>query len=544
MKLIHKTKSLCPECKSLLDAYIYDKNGELIIVKKCKEHGRFEEKYFDAETYKRFKKYAYEGPGMLTINIDNSGENCPMDCGLCARHKSHTALANIVLTNRCHLNCFYCFFYARENDPIYEPSIERIKRMLEILRSQRPVPCNAVQYTGGEPLLREDIIDIIKLTKEMGFEHIQLNTTGMQLVGNQKLSDDLAAAGVTTYYLSFDGVSPQTNPKNHYEIPYILKVLRPVKENVVLVPTVINNFNDHEVGDIINFAFNNIDVIRSINFQPVSLVGRMPVIERKMQRITIPELLEKIEKQTNGIIKKKDFYPIPCIGSISEFIESITGYIQYHFSTHPVCGAGTYVFLDGDEIVPITNFVDVEGFFEYLKTLSNEISKSKFITKEIKKKKVIFDILLNLDRFIDKEKAPKTLKVDSIIKDALIYHNYESVGKFHTHSLFIGTMHFQDLYNYDVERVEKCCIHYVMPDDRIVPFCAFNVIPEIYRDKVQRKYSMTYKEWLRKSGKSLEEIKYKRDIDKLISGEEYRKVYSLKDYFGKEKEVAVEYEPQ
>ena len=531
MKLIHKTKSLCPECKALIDARIYDKEGELFIVKNCPEHGRFVDKYFDKKTYSKFIRYAYDGPGMITLNVENAGESCPMDCGLCARHKSHTALANIVLTNRCHLHCFYCFFYARENDPIYEPSLKQIKEMLKVLREQQPVPCNAVQYTGGEPLLRDDILDIIKLTKEMGFEHIQLNTTGMQLVGNEALADQLAAAGVTAFYMSFDGISPQTNPKNHYEIPYILKALRRSKENVVLVPTVINNFNDHEVGDIINFGFNNLDIVRSINFQPVSLVGRMPKSEREKQRITIPELLDKIEKQTNGMIKKEDFYPIPCVGSISEFIEQLTGYVQYHFSTHPVCGAGTYIFLEGDEIVPVTRFVDVEGFFEYLKDAAEEIKKSRHLIKEIKKKEVILKFVLNFNKFIDKEKAPKTVDINSLIKDALISHNYEGVGKFHSNSLFIGTMHFQDLYNYDVERVERCCIHYIMPDHRVVPFCAFNVIPEIYRDKVQREYSTPFKEWIKKNKVKLEEWQYKRDVEKLVSGGEYKKTYSLIDYF-------------
>jgi len=42
----------------------------------------------------------------------------------------------------------------------------------------------------------------------------------------------------------------------------------------------------------------------------------------------------------------------------------------------------------------------------------------------------------------------------------------------------------------DVDRVERCDIHYAMPDGKVVPFCAFNVIPELYRDATQRRFSI------------------------------------------------------
>ena len=69
---------------------------------------------------------------------------------------------------------------------------------------------------------------------------------------------------------------------------------------------------------------------------------------------------------------------------------------------------------------------------------------------------------------------------------------------------------FQDKYNYDVERVRRCCIHYLVPDGRIIPFCAFNVIPEIYRDKIQKQYGVPIEEWERRTGRKLSEDVYRR----------------------------------
>ncbi|MEM0340977.1 MAG: hypothetical protein QXN05_04185 [Acidilobaceae archaeon] len=46
-----------------------------------------------------------------------------------------------------------------------------------------------------------------------------------------------------------------------------------------------------------------------------------------------------------------------------------------------------------------------------------------------------------------------------------------------------------DIYNYDVERVKKCNIHYALPGGRPIPFCAFNVLQDYYREEVQKKFS-------------------------------------------------------
>ncbi|GAI45770.1 unnamed protein product, partial [marine sediment metagenome] len=92
---------------------------------------------------------------------------------------------------------------------------------------------------------------------------------------------------------------------------------------IVLVPTVINSVNDHEVGDILKFGLKNIDIIRGVNFQPVSLVDRMPREERERYRITIPDVIKRIEEQTDGEIRTEDFFPVPTAMAISDFVESL-----------------------------------------------------------------------------------------------------------------------------------------------------------------------------------------------------------------------------
>ncbi|MEM3943663.1 MAG: radical SAM protein, partial [Thermofilaceae archaeon] len=108
----------------------------------------------------------------------------------------------------------------------------------------------------------------------------------MRLAFEPDLAVKLREAGANVIYISFDGVTPYTNPKNHWEIPYVLENLRKAKLGAVLVPTVIKEYNLHEVGSIIRFGVKHADIVRGVNMQPVSIVGRVPRREREKLRVT------------------------------------------------------------------------------------------------------------------------------------------------------------------------------------------------------------------------------------------------------------------
>ena len=51
-----------------------------------------------------------------------------------------------------------------------------------------------------------------------------------------------------------------------------------------------------------------------------------------------------------------------------------------------------------------------------------------------------------------------------------------------------------DAYNYDVDRVRRCVIHYATPDGRMYPFCTYNSGP-ILRDVIEKKCSVSSEQW-------------------------------------------------
>ena len=225
-RLVRWTSSLCPYCFRILPAVIVERESALYIRRICPEHGEIEEIYFnDSEMFRRFERYEYEGRGAGHAYTVASAP-CPLNCGLCTLHKSHTSLLNIVLTNRCDLSCWYCFFYAERMGIVYEPTKEQIAMMVNALKKQKNI-VPAVQLTGGEPTLREDLVEIVKMLRDLNVRHIQLNTHGIRFAylyaqsPNKAIeyAKELRQAGINTVYLSFDGVKPETNPKNHWEFP-------------------------------------------------------------------------------------------------------------------------------------------------------------------------------------------------------------------------------------------------------------------------------------------------------------------------------------
>ena len=540
VKVLKFNQSLCPGCVDeekwdtmKIDCVVYVKDNKVWMTKQCSMHGAVTEVYWsDYDMYKKAEKFQDPGIKILNPNIDKSEFeiNCPTDCGLCVAHESHTGLGNVVLTNRCDLTCWYCFFYAKEGEPIYEPTLDQIKFMLKRMRDEKPVGANAVQLTGGEPTLREDLVDIIKAGKEIGYDHIQLNTNGINLSQSLELCQNIKNAGSHVLYMSFDGMTPETNPKNYWEAQGAIENCRKAGLGIVLVPTVIGGINDHELGDIIRFGFGNIDTIRSVNFQPVSLVGRMPDKLRRKQRITIPGAIKKIEEQTDGQVGREHWFPVPCAKQVTDFVEAMKEEPKYRLSIHFACGMATYVFKDGDRMVALPEFFDIEGFFDYLGELTRELNSSKH--KSIRKPWVVMKLMRNIGKYVNEEKKPKDLKFVRMLTGAVSGTNYHGLADFHKNSLFVGMMHFQDPYNWDIDRIHKCDIHYATPDGRVLPFCTFNVIPALYRDKVQRKFSIPSDEWERKTGKKLVDDKHHRRLTK----EQMFAIKSNFDQFRKYKE--------
>lgn len=485
MQVLRTTLSLCPECLRVLPATIYVRDDKVYMQKRCPEHGEFEDLYWgDYELYKKFDGWWIDGSGLENPRT-RTEKGCPFDCGVCPQHKTHTILAIIDVTNRCNMRCPICFAYT--GMPVYEPSLGQIEEMLRNLRANRPIPAPALQLSGGEPTMRDDLPEIIKLAKEVGFKHVEVNTNGVRIAKDLGYFKNLVDAGMSTLYLSFDSLRPEPYYKLRGvdALPLKLKVLENARklgfDSVVLVVTLAKGVNDSDVGDIIRFAARNSDIVRCVNVQPISFAGAGRREEIKNMRITVPDFLKLVEEQTNGQIKAEDFRPVTWPVPFARLAGALKGKPYPEFTMSPFCGAATFFIAEGDgKIAPVTRLTNVDKFAESLGKAAEDFSSGRKLKARLR--------LASSLRYI----RGKLLR--RLILDVIKSGTYEALGNFMRKVVMVGCMHFMDLWNFDLERVQRCSIHYATVDGRIIPFCSMN---SIHRSSYEAKYSVPYEQWLK-----------------------------------------------
>jgi cyclic pyranopterin phosphate synthase len=159
----------------------------------------------------------------------------------------------ISLTNRCNVSCFYC-----HHDGIlpknYEMTVDEIYKILKIAKK---IGIDKIRYSGGEPLIREDIVEIIEKTSSLNFKDISLTTNGTLL---EKYAKDLADGGLDRVNVSFDTLNRETyeciTKKDYLKkakngiISAVEAGLYPVKINMV----VMKGINDGEIFEMFEFC--------------------------------------------------------------------------------------------------------------------------------------------------------------------------------------------------------------------------------------------------------------------------------------------------
>ena len=494
-----KTQSLCPDCSQLIDATIREDSGKVVMEKHCPDHGDFRDiVYSDARLYLKMEDWTFGDNRGLDNPAVTNATRCPDDCGLCNLHTSHTGLANVDLTNRCNLTCPVCFANANAAGYLYEPDFETVRKMLQALRDQKPVAGRIVQFSGGEPTIYPRFLDALRLAREMGFSHTQAATNGIKFT-DLEFAHQCKDAGLHTLYLQFDGVCDDVYRRTRGESLWEKKLqcienVRKAGLKIVFVPTIVKGLNDHQIGDILRLALEYIDCTSGISFQPVAFTGRIARHELESKRFTLSDFAHAVHQQTGIADPYEDWFPLSCVTPFSKLISALRGEETTTLSCHPHCSIGTYLFVDQDrKATPVTQFVEVGPMLQAMDELARKAGKRRlqFFTK--------FQAWNSLRKFFHEEKAPQGLDFTKFLQtlQGLTDKKYgrgESESKGFTYrTLMLAGMHFMDSYNYDVERVKRCVIHYAAPNGLIYPFCAYNSGP-VYRERIEKEYSIPFEQ--------------------------------------------------
>lgn len=434
------TESLCPYCLKVIEAKRVISAGNVYLVKTCPEHGTFKTVIWrgnpDFSSWKRPKK-----PSHPLKALTKKDKGCPFDCGPCPDHGQHTCTALVEITSRCNMSCPICFADAG-NSKDTDPSIETLKKVFDTIL-EAGGKCN-IQLSGGEPTVRNDLPEIIKMVSQKGFEFIQLNTNGLCLSRDPEYAKTLKEAGLSSVFLQFDGTNDDIYRKIRGRD--LLEIKKQAIKNsaaaglgIVLVPVIIPGVNEKNIGNIIKMGIEHAPAVRGVHFQPVSYFGRYPEQPSDSDRITLAEIIAELETQTGGMVSKENFQPPACEHSLCSF--------------------------HGNFMIRYDNTLKHLGNKKNSQCCSTGEPKKEIPTaKEGHDKSVAFTA-----RQWSAPLLPRFKKSDAVDDFDLF------LERARTHTFSISAMAFQDVWNIDLERVRGCCIHVATMDGRMIPFCAYNL---------------------------------------------------------------------
>ncbi len=428
-KIIAETESLCPYCLGKIPARYIEREGQIFLEKECETHGVFETLFWrDAAMYHEWTAQSSHAEKQASGISPNLG--CPYDCGICSEHEGGVCTAILEITYRCNLDCSICFADATHAG--YEPDLLEIEKLYRTARHYGG-QCS-IQLSGGEPTIRNDLPDIIKIGKSMGFPHIQVNTNGLRLADSPGYAQELKNAGADLIYLQFDAADDRVYERIRGRKLLASKIsaienCRKAKLGVLLVPTIVPGMNLHLLGDIIEFAKAHMPVVKGIHFQPVSYFGRyenfMPDNEK---RCSLSDVIHGIEHQTGGEIKMDQFVP------------------RKRFDPH--CAfSGVFYLTEKGSLAGITKDESQQRVQEPVDYAANANKYTNALWRMHENNETAFG-RSPMERFRERLK------------------NY---------SLSITGMGFQDAWNIDLGRLRGCCVHVIGSGGRSIPLCAFHL---------------------------------------------------------------------
>ncbi len=432
---LRKTTSLCPDCLERVPGEYVARDGSVHLTRTCPDHGAFDRKVWDSLDHWQWARQfqpdaAFDPDGDWAVDND------------------HACLAVVEVTQDCNLSCSYCF--AGSGPGGYEHSTSEIHSLLEtVLDSGGPRP---IQFSGGEPTVREDLPELVADATGMGFEHIQVNTNGIRLAREDGYAQQLADAGVSAVYLQFDGLESETYEMIRQvdlvaEKHAAIDACRAAGLSVVLVPTVVPGTNDHEMGPIVEFALDNRDVVESVNFQPVAHFGR---VAEHQDRFSLDEAARRLADQFDDL-QPRDLMPVPCCSSY--------------------CQTATALLPTGDGVVPATRFLS-DALFTNVSGMVDESDWMEMLACTPSGK----DFATTTAGCC----GPDVDAVTGMLGDGGGCCGGptglpDEVGELLEDVLPVSFTGFMDADAADAGRLDNCCVSVPTESGELVPFCAYNM---------------------------------------------------------------------
>lgn len=389
----------------------------------------------------------------------------------------------------------------------FEPRMEYFDRIFKHYAGRDPKPY--IQLFGGEPTLRQDLFDIIKLGKSYGFS-VRVVTNGLKLA-DEKYCEQLAGLGAMIN-IAFDGLNPLMYSKlrGHPEaLDLKLKALKNLaklkKGKVVIMSVMDKELNKNDTAEFLRFSFENSHVIRGIYFMPLIHMWDKKALDYEPERTTH----EDVEHIVNDAVAGGNVEFVPLGSLFLTNLYKIYGIKNMPFlGVHPNCESVTYLISDGEKYVSFSNYLKT-SLFEFVGDLKD---LEKYAAGKYKGRKVgfpgrsalnmrlfgIFRRHLNFGSIVGSKGFAAYLKWAAIAGKMLAGKKIKDIIRSDTRLkgiLQIMILPFEDSKTTESERLAMCssCFVYVDPEtDKIktLPTCTWEKYKKPIMKKVAEKFNV------------------------------------------------------
>lgn len=437
-RTLKETESLCPACGARVPAgYVANDDGSAYFTRVCPTHGRFTT---DLGPYATFYARMFELDAQLQRRWPAKQNQPPLHTHPFVM-RDRANLVMLEVTEKCNLTCPMCFAGSSPAGRHYSLA-ELQKRIDEVIALEGKGI--SFQLSGGEPTVRKDLDQIVKLCYDAGCGHVEVISNGLRIAKDPSYAKQLKSWGVTSLYLQFDStdddhIEQLRGERLWWVREQALEALADAGLPVVLAVSIVPGLNDNQIGPTMDVIARSRANIVAVNFQCATPFGGGRFDLETPRKLRLPDILELMREQL-GLVPE-GFFPV---GSGS-----------------PLCNAyGRVAYRDGRwehalKDLTTDDFLDLMGEdpVDFVRALTVGLSESvPYMAKQVLKN-------------------PRLLaKIRPLVGgDPIGWLR----GKKGTKQTTIYIKPFMDSSDLDIDRIERCCYHNASPRG-IISFCAMN----------------------------------------------------------------------
>ncbi|MFC1851416.1 radical SAM protein [candidate division CSSED10-310 bacterium] len=454
----HQTRSsLCPECFQVVGAdLVQDKQG-LHLEKFCPVHGHFRTR-IAADYLWLSNRQQYAAHTVVPDSRQKSVvKGCPADCGECEAHRQRAAFFLFEITNACDLNCPICL--GKPYDQGRFISIVDLEIMVDNLLHYAQAG-HIVTLGGGEPTLHPHFFEVVQLIKKAGLKDIWLYTNGRRIARDPDFARRIAAENLYVV-LQWDGFNDDIylNLRGQGLLSEKKQALEHLHQNglrIGLCPTIVKDINDQELGQLYQ-KFITDPAIGTLDIATMAYVGKAKSFAQgRDNRITGQDVLGLLESQTAGQIRASDFSAVSF--SHPECLQ-----IAYHLALPDKSYIPLKRFLEPEDYqslilnkpLLVLNEDLVDTFHDIVNRLWASGKNDQDTQRGLQALRHVIETLFTTN---GSGTSPERLVRSKELVKVVLVHSY------------------MDGLNFDLGRTKMCISRTVLPDGRLMPTCAFNVM--------------------------------------------------------------------